>query len=239
MIIAIVTPKGGEAKTTTAMMLSLILSEKSKVLGIDFDVQNSFTFSMGLEFTDEKVKKENIAKYIQTEEIDPVLVNENLSFIPSSLKLASLRTMSQGTLKKVFNETNIRDMYKHIIIDTSPSFDNFMLSAAYAADLVIFPIRLRSVFSQKCLLDTIDMCNYECPSILTKLKVLPTFYENRKDEQNVENYITSEIGDCLLQARIPLTSKALKVASNYKLYSQKGMDSFTEAYRDLAREIEE
>ena len=243
MIIAIVTPKGGEGKTTSALLLTMIESETKKVLGIDFDPQNSFTYSLGLDYGNDNVKVNNIATFMHTEKIDPIKINENLDFIPSSFKLSSMRTMPQNELKKALVKTGFDKKYDRIIIDTSPAYDNFFLTVGYAADVVIYPIRLRSVFSQKCLFETIEMLDAECPSVLHKMTILPTFFENTKDEQNIIDYIQSQIGDggqdCFFETRIPETKKALRITADIESYDDKIAERLTEPYRHLAREIGE
>jgi len=232
MICCVATVKGGDGKTTTSLMISSILAlSGKKVLCIDLDIQNSLSFALGIKYED--CLTENITTFINSEKINPFKIsigNINLDLIPSTFKLSSMRTISLPHFKNVLYKSGVVDNYDYIVIDTSPSYDNFFLTASFASDVIIYPICARSVFSQKCLFDTIEFLSVDCPTALDKIYLLPTFYESLKDEDKVINYIISKYGDNSVLKPIKFSNKYQYINDSLSYLAKKSFSNVLEDY---------
>ena len=156
-IISSLNYKGGVGKSTLIILLSRFLAKLGfRVLVIDQDGQNSTSFhfavpekelngkSLYRAYYDGKLK-ENIAK-----------TKYNVDIIVSSFYLNKLRSLPNIELKRLINESNIKEDYDFILIDTPPNLDYFCYSAALVADKIIVPYTLGE-FDIKTTASTIDM----------------------------------------------------------------------------------
>lgn len=130
--------KGGTGKSSAAIIVSMALKSAGKrVLGIDMDISNSFSFYF-LEDGNESERK-NIAYALQSDNLLDFIIhtNKGVDIIPSSLRLVDLRAMSTSILKRLIPSLETYDV---VIIDTAPTYDNIVLNAVNASDYVITPI---------------------------------------------------------------------------------------------------
>ena len=131
--------KGGTGKSSAAIIVSMALKSAGKrVLGIDMDINNSFSFYF-LEDGNESERK-NIAYALQGDNLLDFIIhtNKGVDIIPSSLRLVDLRAMSTSILKRLI--PSLENAYDIVIIDTAPTYDNIVLNAVNASDYVITPI---------------------------------------------------------------------------------------------------
>ena len=131
--------KGGTGKSSAAIIVSMALKSAGKrVLGIDMDINNSFSFYF-LEDGNESERK-NIAYALQSDNLLDFIIhtNKGVDIIPSSLRLVDLRAMSTSILKRLI--PSLENAYDIVIIDTAPTYDNIVLNAVNASDYVITPI---------------------------------------------------------------------------------------------------
>lgn len=143
-IIAISNQKGGVAKTSTAINLSMSLAMQGKrVLMIDFDMQASLTIAMGL---NNQAKTFYDLLHVPGATLANVIVKTkyaNLWLLPSGPNMALLmkKNISQKHFEKILRNklAGIKDKIDHIIIDTPPSIEFFTLNALMASDFVIIP----------------------------------------------------------------------------------------------------
>ncbi|AHH07904.1 Atpase, para family protein (plasmid) [Borrelia crocidurae DOU] len=151
-VITIASIKGGVGKSTSAIILSNILSSNYKVLLIDMDDQSSITsyYSDELENQNIEVFKINIGEVIKNNlDISQTIVNidNNLDLIPSCINIDDLNMdfycenrhlFIEGILKSKLN--SIITNYDYIIIDTNPK-RNFTLKASLiGSNCVISPM---------------------------------------------------------------------------------------------------
>lgn len=141
-IITIANQKGGIAKTTTSLALSIGLREKGyKTLLVDFDPQCNATDNMRAVTKDRATLYDilcaecDISEAIQKTELGEIIASDKL------LTAADRRLTDTG-YEYIFSEAieNIKEDYDYIILDTPPAFGALMLNALYASDGVIVPI---------------------------------------------------------------------------------------------------
>lgn len=141
-IITIANQKGGIAKTTTSLALSIGLKEKGyNTLLVDFDPQCNATDNMRAitkgqaTLYDVLCDECDIREAIQKTELGDVIACDKL------LNSADRRLADTG-YEYLFSEALevIKNQYDYIILDTPPAFGSLMLNALYASDGVIVPI---------------------------------------------------------------------------------------------------
>lgn len=178
--------KGGVGKTSTVTLLAQYLAAiGKKVLLVDLDIQNSLTFQFRREF--EETEVQNIARALTTGMTAANILpteKDNVDILASHFNLTALRTINPRVLGKVLSK--VQEEYDFCLIDTSPNFDNHVLSAWLAADLVISPTRL-GLFEYKGLLFMLDQMVMELDDEWkTKWKIFFNFYRKPRSENSAE-----------------------------------------------------
>ncbi|WP_167955083.1 ParA family protein [Anaerosporobacter faecicola] len=164
--IAIINLKGGVAKTTTAINMSIILSElhQKRVLLVDNDIQANASKFFNLHDYD-KNGIENVFRNerVATKELIERTSYENMDMIPTNMNLdnAVSELMQEegdqiGKLKKALKE--VESEYDYCLIDCPPSIAMNVLNAIVAADDIIIPIKLdkHALDGMEELIDVID-----------------------------------------------------------------------------------
>lgn len=98
---------------------------------------------MGIKNVQEVWERQNIMIALTQGRVEENIVHsriENVDVIPSSLSLCNIRAIDYRVLKKVLEE--VKESYDYILIDTSPTYDNLVMNAINAADLVLNPVEL-------------------------------------------------------------------------------------------------
>ena len=145
-VISICNPKGGTAKTSTAVNLACAFTTiNKKVLLIDFDPQKSASVALGYEYSDvehniatailDKVPLEKcISPYLKGG-FDVVLSSDDLVALPSVLH-------EKANAHKALYETllQVKDRYDYIIIDTPASLNLITQDAICACDYLLIPV---------------------------------------------------------------------------------------------------
>lgn len=141
-IITIANQKGGIAKTTTSLALSIGLKEKGyKTLLVDFDPQCNATDNMRAETKDQATLYDILcAEYPAADAIQQTPLGEIIAC--DKLLSSADRRLADTGYEYIFSEAieSIKDKYDFIILDTPPAFGALMLNALYASDGVIVPI---------------------------------------------------------------------------------------------------
>lgn len=164
--IAIINLKGGVAKTTTSINMSIILSElhKKKVLLVDNDIQANASKFFNLHdydeksienvFRDEEVVIKELIRKTNYENLDMITSNMNLDNAVSELMQEEGDQI--GKLKRALKE--IESDYEYCVIDCPPSISMNVLNAIVAADDIIIPIKLdkHALDGMEELIDVID-----------------------------------------------------------------------------------
>ncbi|AXR62013.1 ParA family protein [Leptospira mayottensis] len=147
-IITMASLKGGVAKTTTAINLSIQLWKKRKrVLCMDLDLNNNLTdfFLRGVK--EEELDTRNVYHaLLEQKEIEACVYETGFSgihILPATIRLGEM-TNELGNDPEVFGSfaENLRKLnYDYIIIDTPVYLSLELRFALSIADLVLFPVR--------------------------------------------------------------------------------------------------
>lgn len=140
-VITFASLKGGTGKSSTSILTANCLaSTGKKVCVIDMDLNNSCSFTY-LNEQDETGRR-NIAVALQSSDLSehtrPTVI-PNVDIIESSLYLVDLRSMP---INRLTQKIQTLQKYDYVVIDTSPTYDNIVLSAMDAADIIITPVML-------------------------------------------------------------------------------------------------
>lgn len=147
-IVTLANLKGGVAKTTTAINLSLQLSlRKKKVLCMDLDLNNNLTdfFLRGVK--EEELEERNIYHaLIEQKEITACIYETQftgISILPATIGLGKI-TEELGSDPRVFGSFawKLRKLdYDYVIIDTPVYLSLELRFALFVADMVLYPVR--------------------------------------------------------------------------------------------------
>ena len=134
--------KGGTGKSSLAILTAnYCAAAGSRVLVIDLDVQNSASFYY-LAAPDDAERK-NIAVALQSGDLAGNIIPSNtagVDLLASAFSLVNLRACSERTLRKAMATSPLP--YDLCFIDCAPTYDNLVLNAALASDLIITPVRM-------------------------------------------------------------------------------------------------
>lgn len=145
-VIAFSSIKGGVGKSSHAILIANCLAAAGyKVLVIDMDLNNSITFFYSTKELEKEQQSKNIAAALtRSDNKLPDFVcktkNHNIDIIPSSIYLLDLRGISERRLAQLM--PSLEAAYDVVIIDTQPTYDNIVLAAYNAADIIITPVNL-------------------------------------------------------------------------------------------------
>ena len=132
--------KGGTGKSSLCILTANhAASAGYSVLVADLDLQNSAT-SYYLDSPDQADRK-NIAVALHTEHIAENIIPSNYSgidILASSLDLVKLRAIGERTLARILSVSDLP--YDFLFVDTPPTYDNIVLNAVNASDLIITPV---------------------------------------------------------------------------------------------------
>ena len=201
--------KGGTGKTTTSILVANALASAGyRVLTIDMDIQNSMSFY----YLDDAdiIDQKNIAFALHAGNLDANILESNykgVDIIPSSFNLVDLRAMPVKKLSRLLEATELP--YDYLIIDSAPTYDNIVLNALNASDLIISPSKTSQFdykgllfFQSKLLTETEKLDNW---------KILMTFSRDSRTEnpENLNNQyrqLFESTFDNILPFRIPETT---------------------------------
>ena len=145
-IITIANQKGGCGKSTTAAALAACLQRSGKrVLAVDADPQGSLTYLMGADPNGKTLYdalRHRPAFLMQRTEQGEIFAGDK-RLAAEQVKAIDLRRTLRGFV------------HDYIIIDTGPGLTSLLLSALYAADMVIIPTKANSG-SLRGITDTLD-----------------------------------------------------------------------------------
>ncbi|MFA4796152.1 ParA family protein [Leptospira kirschneri] len=147
-IVTLANLKGGVAKTTTAINLSIQLSlRKKKVLCMDLDLNNNQTDFFLRGVREEELEERNIYHaLLEQMEIETCVYETRfpgIRILPATLSLGKI-TEELGSDPRVFGSFawKLRKLdYDYVIIDTPVYLSLELRFALFVADMVLYPVR--------------------------------------------------------------------------------------------------
>ncbi|ULH27632.1 AAA family ATPase [Leptospira weilii] len=147
-IITLANLKGGVSKTTTAINLSLQLSQrKKKVLCMDLDLNNNQTDFFLRGVSEEELDERNVYHaLLEQKEIETCIYETRfpgISILPATISLGEI-TKDLGSEPEVLGSfvTKLKQLhYDFVIIDTPVYLSLELRFALWVADMVLYPIR--------------------------------------------------------------------------------------------------
>lgn len=215
-IITISNPKGGTAKTSTAVNLSCALTTvNKKVLLIDFDPQRSSSVALGYEYTD---VEHNIATAVldgvSAEKCITPYLKGGFDVILSSDDLVALPTVlredSDPTSKLKCVILKLKDRYDFVIIDTPASMNLITINAVCAADYLVIPVccDMFAVDSMKTLLDNLLDLKEQQLCKCNLLGILRTIYDPMQPlSSRISHELKESFKDLLFSTKISYNPK--------------------------------
>lgn len=208
--IAVVNQKGGVAKTTTAVNLSVGLASNGyRVLLIDLDAQAHSTLALRID-SDEISADQTVASLFADRPIRDVLVDTiepKLKLLPASIHLA---TAVENLYSVIFREVKLEKAlqtvagdFDYVVLDSAPNLSVLSINAIVAAQKILIPTRLSmySLDGLNALLNTIEKVKpppqeYDWRILLTMVKGAG------KDRQASAYRILQPLSDRILQTQI-------------------------------------
>ncbi|MFQ3870573.1 ParA family protein [Leptospira kirschneri] len=147
-IVTLANLKGGVAKTTTAINLSIQLSlRKKKVLCMDLDLNNNQTDFFLRGVREEELEERNIYHaLLEQMEIETCVYETRfpgIRILPATLSLGKI-TEELGSDPRVFESFawKLRKLdYDYVIIDTPVYLSLELRFALFVADMILYPVR--------------------------------------------------------------------------------------------------
>ena len=182
MIVTYSSLKGGVGKTSLSILTATNLAARGKkVLFFDLDPNNSGSmfFLEGI-VEDDIIEQKNVFHALSNNRIKDYVIPTkitNVDIVPSHLNIFKLRGIGVNELKKTLKEDNIEG-YDYIVIDTAPTYDNIVINAIRAADIIITPFELTKFnitttsFLRQSLYD-------DCPEKINSWYLLTNFWEDK------------------------------------------------------------
>lgn len=140
-IISLINEKGGVGKTSSANAIAVCLKHKNyKVLGVDFDKQGYFSYSVGAETRESPTIYDVIKNNVNA--IDAIQHTPVIDIIPTDGLLGNIEKEYYG----VGSERLLKDalaplssMYDYIIIDSPPELGLSSANVINASNVVLIP----------------------------------------------------------------------------------------------------
>ena len=245
-IIAFANQKGGVAKTTSTLSVAAALVERSRrVLAIDLDPQGALTYSFGVDpdTLDETINDVLVRRL----PIEKVIIAGDLDLVPANIDLAGAeavllaKTGREYALERAFRE--ITGRYDFILIDCPPSLGILTINGLTAAQEVVIPVQCEALSHRGVgqLLETLrDIRHFTNPH-LEITGIIATMYDGRTRHAQ---QVLADVGS---RYEVPVLEPPVRKSIRFAEATQAGKPILSyapshpgsEAYRELARQIEE
>jgi chromosome partitioning protein len=243
-VIALANQKGGVAKTTSTLNLSVAFAEQgNKVLAVDLDPQGNLTMSQG--WNPDEIERSMFDVLVHRLPIQEIVRRGEIDVAVSSIDLAgaelALSSMigRERALEKAL--APVRDEYDYVLIDTPPSLGLLTINALVAADSVIVPVQCEylSLRGLVQLENTLAMIRENLNPDVEIEGILPTMYDRRTlHSREAIDILNENFGDLVLNTRIRKTiryAEAPVKGQSVLKYDPQG--EAAAMYRDLAKEV--
>lgn len=253
-IIAVMSPKGGIGKTTTADSIAYILGEEhgKRVLVLDGDPQGdtSKTFGVfepeGIGMSELLERHVNVGGNYHTSELIRATKYGHIDIVPANGYL--MRTDMNLMLKQEANQVTrlrdalaeISDAYDYCICDCGRLLDMVVINILLSASLVVAPVKVGGYENEalRNLEEQIEDLKDFNPDL--RIRVVMTMRQKNKTSLDMELWLHEEYGWNMLTTPIRRSIVAEKASMAMKPlpeFSRRGI--VTQDYRDMVRELME
>jgi chromosome partitioning protein len=246
VITALVSKKGGVAKTTTAVNLGAALAEAGRrVLVVDLDSQASASLSLGVErsglapsIADVLLNDAPIRGVVRPTAVAGLeLVTASVDLLTADLELAPLRSREQRLRRGL---DPVRDEYDDVLLDCPPSLSLLSINALAAADAFIAPVapQFLAVTGIDSLLQGAERIRTRLNRDLELLGVLLTMVDYRlgATRANVD-LLRGELGSRVFAVEIRINVRLAEApGSAQTIFQYDASATGAHAYRLLAEE---
>lgn len=250
--IAVMSPKGGIGKTTTADSVAYILGEeyKKKVLVLDGDPQGdtSKTFGVydpeGIGLSELLERHVNVRGNYHTPDLIRATQYEHIDIIPANGYL--MRTDMNLMLKQEENQvtrlrdalTEISNAYDYCICDCGRLFDMVVINILLSASLVIAPVKLGGYENEALhsLEEQVEDMRRFNPDL--EIKVIMTMRQKNKTSLDMELWLHQEYGQNIFLTSIRrsvIAEKSSMMMKPLPEFSKRGI--VTQDYRSIVAEL--
>lgn len=251
-IIAVMSPKGGIGKTTTADSVAYILGEEygKHVLIIDGDPQGDTSKTFG-EYEPEGIgMSELLERHIsvggdyRTSELVRATRYKNIDIIPANGYL--MRTDMFLLMKQEENQvTRLRDAlhevenaYDYCICDCGRLLDMIVINILLAAELIIAPVKIGGYENDALynLAEQVEDLKRMNPAL--RIKAVMTMRQKNKTSLDVEEWLRNESGFDIFATPVRRSVNAEKASMIMKPlpeFSRRGI--VTQDYREIVAEL--
>jgi chromosome partitioning protein len=243
-VIAFANQKGGVAKTTTTLNLSVAFKEHGlRVLAVDLDPQGNLTMSQGL--NPDVIERSMFDVLVHRLPIEEVVHHKEIDVAVSSIDLAgaelALSSMigRERALEKAL--APVKDDYDFVLVDTPPSLGLLTINALVAATSVIVPVQCEylSLRGLVQLENTLTMIRENLNPDVKIHGILATMFDRRTiHSREAIEILRENFGDLVFNTKIRKTiryAEAPVKGMSIMNYDPRG--EAAEMYRDLAKEV--
>lgn len=251
-IIAVMSPKGGIGKTTTADSIAYILGEEygKGVLMIDGDPQGDTSKIFGV-YEPEGIGLNGLLEYdvgdggnYQTSDFIRKTRYEHIDIIPANEYLT--QTDTNLTLKKEENQvtrlrdalTEVSDAYDYCVCDCGRLFDMVVINILLSASLVIAPVKVGGFENEA--LHNLEEQVEDMKKVNTdmEIRVIMTMRQKNKTSMEMETWLRGEYGRNMFVTpvkRSVIVEKSSMAMLPLPEFSKRG--TVTQDYRSIVEEI--
>lgn len=251
-VIAVMSPKGGIGKTTTADSLAYILGEEQgkKVLILEGDPQGdtSKTFGVyepdGIGMSELLEKHQLVGGTYRTSDLIRTTEYSHIDIIPGNGYL--MKTDMNLLLKEEDNQvTRLRDVLKEVedaydycICDCGRLLDMVVINMLLAAELIIAPVKVGGyeIDALQNLEEQVEDLRDINPDL--RIKVLMTMRQKNKTSLEVEEWLKNESGFDMFETSVRrsiVAEKSTTAMMPLPKFSKHGIA--TEDYRSVVEEL--
>lgn len=251
-IIAVMSPKGGIGKTTTADSIAYILGEEhgKRVLMIDGDPQGDTSKTFG-EYEPEGIglselleRHVNVGGDYRTSDLIKATRYEHIDIVPANGYL--MRTDMNLMLKQEENQVTrlrdalkeVSDAYDYCICDCGRLLDMVVINILLSASLVIAPVKVGGFENEALhnLEEQVEDLKEVNPDL--EIKVIMTMRQKNKTSLDMELWLHEEYGWYMFGAPIRrsiIAEKASMAMKPLPEFSRRGI--VTQDYRIMVEEL--
>ena len=251
-IVAVMSPKGGIGKTTTADSIAYILGEEhgKRVLVIDGDPQGDTSKTFG-EYEPEGIglselleRHVNVGGDYRTSDLIKATRYEHIDIVPANGYL--MRTDMNLMLKQEENQVTrlrdalkeVSDAYDYCICDCGRLLDMVVINILLSASLVIAPVKVGGFENEALhnLEEQVEDLKEVNPDL--EIKVIMTMRQKNKTSLDMELWLHEEYGWYMFGAPIRrsiIAEKASMAMKPLPEFSRRGI--VTQDYRIMVEEL--